>query len=168
MNLNTKAEIKAFLKAQSKKSSSKNVIDAEEIDHKKRMIMYRFLSEVERVTEEKRLSRKELAKLIGTSASYITQLYRGSKIINLETLAKLEYALKVSFDISAKSNDNIDFAGFIAENNFGIENSLKLNLLAQNVTAESKNVDQSNGLQMVDLDELITNTTEQEYEEKYC
>lgn len=66
-----------------------------------RMIMYRFLSEVERIIEERGINRKTLARMLNTSPSYITQLFRGNKIINLETLAKIQKALGISFEISA-------------------------------------------------------------------
>jgi len=72
-----------------------------DFEYEKRMVMYRFLSEVERVAEERRINRKELARLIGTSASYITQLFRGSKVINMETIAKLQQALDITFEIKA-------------------------------------------------------------------
>lgn len=72
-----------------------------------RMLMYRFLSEVERVTEEKGINRKTLAKMLNTSPSYITQLFRGNKIINLEMLAKMEKVLGISFDIVARAEDTI-------------------------------------------------------------
>lgn len=68
-----------------------------------RMLMYRFLSEVERITEERNISRKELAKLAGTSPSFITQLFQGNKIASLEFLSKLEKALNIQFNITASS-----------------------------------------------------------------
>lgn len=84
-------------------------LDSEEdIVHEKKMIMYRFLSEVERITEKKNISRKDLANLIGTSASYITQLFRGNKIINLETIAKIQKALDFKFEIKAIPNVQVD------------------------------------------------------------
>lgn len=75
----------------------------EEIEHNARMIMYRFLSEVEILTDQRKMTRKELAEKIGTSASYITQLYRGNKILNLSTIAKFQKALGITFNISAVS-----------------------------------------------------------------
>jgi len=77
-----------------------------DLEHEKRMIMYRILSEVERVADQKKLNRKELASLIGTSASYITQLFRGTKFINIETIAKFQKALDITFEISACSNES--------------------------------------------------------------
>jgi len=77
-----------------------------DLDYEKRMVMYRILSEVERVADEKKLNRKDLAALIGTSPSYITQLFRGTKIINIETIAKFQKALDITFEISACSNES--------------------------------------------------------------
>jgi transcriptional regulator with XRE-family HTH domain len=62
--------------------------------------MFRFLDIVERKREKRGWSRKELAKKVGTSASYITQLMRGDKLINMLTLAKMQKALNIKFDIS--------------------------------------------------------------------
>ena len=71
----------------------------EKIEHGERMIMFRFLSEIEKLMQEKGLNKKELGKKIGTSASYITQLFRGDKVINLHTLAKIEVEFERSFNI---------------------------------------------------------------------
>jgi transcriptional regulator with XRE-family HTH domain len=80
-------------------------IDAkEDLEYNSRMIMFRFLSEVERVSEEKKINRKELAALIGTSPSYITQLFRGNKLINIETIAKFQNVFDFTFEIKAKPN----------------------------------------------------------------
>jgi transcriptional regulator with XRE-family HTH domain len=75
-----------------------------DIDFLADMIMYRFLSEIEILTDERKMTRKELAQKIGTSASYITQLYRGSKLLNLTTIAKLEKVFDITFEIKAIPN----------------------------------------------------------------
>ena len=72
-----------------------------EVRHLAQMLMYRFLSEIEKITDERKIVRKELAKQIGVSASYLTQLYRGVKPLNIETLAKIELVLDFRFDIKA-------------------------------------------------------------------
>jgi len=61
------------------------------------------LSEVERVTEERNISRKELAKLVSTSPSFITRPFQGNKIASLEFLSKVEKALDIQFNIIASS-----------------------------------------------------------------
>ena len=84
----------------------KNIDNHFDLDFEARMIMYRFLSEVENICERENISKKELAKRIGTSASYVTQLFRGNKIINLSTIAKIQHALNFKFEIVAISNDS--------------------------------------------------------------
>ena len=63
--------------------------------------MARFLSEVEKKYKEKGWRRKDLAKKIGTSPSYMTQLFRGTKLINLEMIAKMQDALNIKFNIQS-------------------------------------------------------------------
>lgn len=76
----------------------------EEIEHEAKMIMFRFFSELEKINNEKPVKKKEIAKAIKTSASYVTQLYQGDKLINLLTLAKIQDAYNITFDIKAKHN----------------------------------------------------------------
>lgn len=71
----------------------------EKVEHNEHMIMFRCLSEVEGMMEELGINKRELAKRLGTSASYITQLFRGDKVINLNTLAKIEVEFDKTFNI---------------------------------------------------------------------
>ncbi len=73
--------------------------------HLEKMLSYRLLGEIEKITDERKILRKDLAKLINVSPSYITQLYRGSKVVNLEILAKIEKALNFRFEVAAVSRD---------------------------------------------------------------
>lgn len=92
---------KAFLDLLSFKSYE------DEIQHDSQMLMYRFLSEVEILMERNNMTKKKLAEKIGTSASYITQLYRGNKPLNMETIAKFQKVFNITFEI--KANSNIEF-----------------------------------------------------------
>ena len=69
-----------------------------------KLIMFRFLDIIERRRELLGLNRKQLAEKVGTSASYITQLFRGDKLINMPTLAKFQTALGIKFDIAEKQS----------------------------------------------------------------
>lgn len=69
-------------------------------------IMAKFLSQIQEVADEKGILRKELAESIGTSASYLTQLFRGHKLMNLLTVAKLQRALDIKFQINIEGKDN--------------------------------------------------------------
>lgn len=82
-----------------------SVSEGEQRQHEARMIMYRFLSIVEEEMEQKGWNKKELAERIGTSASYITQLFRGHKLVNLLTLAKIQNALGIQFRIDKASDE---------------------------------------------------------------
>jgi len=65
-----------------------------------KLIMFRFLDIVERKREKLGWMHKDLAKKVGISASYITQLMRGDKLINMLTIAKMQKALNIKFDVS--------------------------------------------------------------------
>jgi transcriptional regulator with XRE-family HTH domain len=100
----------------------------EKLSHETRMIMYRFLSEIEKACEEKNINKKSIAELINTSASYVTQLFRGDKILNLHTIAKLQDAFDLTFQIKAIPNNvnylrdfNDNCETFIVNNPNGIE-----------------------------------------------
>jgi transcriptional regulator with XRE-family HTH domain len=75
-----------------------------EVEHDSFMLMAAFLSEIERVQEENQISRKDLADKIGTSASYLTQVFRSKKPLNFLTLAKIKRALALKFDVKAYSS----------------------------------------------------------------
>jgi ribosome-binding protein aMBF1 (putative translation factor) len=72
----------------------------EEIEHDAKMLMFNFLDKVQKIADEKKLSRKELAEKVGTSASYITQLFRGDKLVNMTIIAKFQKELGFKFNIS--------------------------------------------------------------------
>ncbi len=74
----------------------------EQIEHRAQLLSAIFLSEVEKELDRMGWTRKRLAKEIGTSASYLTQLFRGDRLLNLKTVAKIEQALQITFEIRAK------------------------------------------------------------------
>jgi transcriptional regulator with XRE-family HTH domain len=80
--------------------------DKEKIEHMSQMISYRILSEVEKICDEKNIKKKDLAEMIGTSRSYITQLFRGTKYVNTDVMAKFECALDFTYNIVAKRNED--------------------------------------------------------------
>ena len=82
--------------------------EKEELLSDTRLLSFRFLSELERYSDQSKGLKKRLAALIGTSASYITQLFNGDKIINLETVAKFQKALGIKFKIIAYKEDEFD------------------------------------------------------------
>src|SRR5664280_3162813 len=78
---------------------SDSISESDRIIIETRLLMYRFLSEIDKITRERGINRKELAEFAGVSASYLTQLYQGKKIINLQLLTRIKKALNIDFKI---------------------------------------------------------------------
>ena len=62
-----------------------------------------FLSAIQEEMILQGINRKELAAKIGTSPSWLTQLFRGDKIPNFETIAKMQDVLNIEFEIKSKN-----------------------------------------------------------------
>lgn len=75
--------------------------EKDELKHDAKILMFRFLSEIEKLSDNGKLAKKELAAAINTSGSFITQLFKGDKIANLVTFAKLQKKYNVEFEIKA-------------------------------------------------------------------
>lgn len=99
------------------KSSEKNIqkldlafdslFDNHEVDYniEAKVLASKVLSEITTIIDKKNLNRKSVAELIGTSASYLTQLYKGTKLLNFITLAKLKDKLDLDFEIKVKEKE---------------------------------------------------------------
>jgi hypothetical protein len=74
--------------------------EKEELRHDAKMLMFRFLSEIEKVSDNLRQS--DLAQAIKTTPSFVNQLFNGDKLANLITMAKLQKSFNIEFDIKAK------------------------------------------------------------------
>ena len=69
--------------------------------HQAKIIMMKFLHEMEKSLGKQPLKKKELAAIVGVSPSYVTQLYNGDKLINLEMIARIEQAFGIEFKVQA-------------------------------------------------------------------
>lgn len=76
--------------------------DEELLDQEARLLSFHFLSEIESAMERQRMSKKVLAEKVNTSASYITQLFRGDRLANFNILAKIQRALGLKFEITGR------------------------------------------------------------------
>ncbi len=76
--------------------------ESEKLESDSYALMASFLSVVEMIQEEKGITRKELASLIKTSPSYLTQVFRGDKPLNFITLAKIQRVLGIRFSVGLK------------------------------------------------------------------
>lgn len=97
----------------------------DEIEYEAQMLMFNFLGEVEKYQDLQKVSRKSLSELIKTSASYITQLFRGNKPLNFQTIAKMQKALNIRFEIKAVSS-NVLINNLV--NNTVVENKYSYNI----------------------------------------
>ena len=68
-------------------------------EHESKILMFKFLSLIEQEMSKSEMSKKKLAELLNTSPSYVTQVFRGQKTINLLTLAKLQQIFEIEFKI---------------------------------------------------------------------
>lgn len=84
-----------------------SLFDNHKVDYdiEAKVLASKVLSEISTITDNKNLNRKSVAELIGTSASYLTQLYRGTKLLNFITLAKLKDKLDLDFEIKVKEKE---------------------------------------------------------------
>lgn len=74
-----------------------NKTTEEELKLDSYLLMASFLSEIELVLENRGIAKSSLAKQIGTSGSYLTQVFNGDKPLNFATLAKIQKALDILF-----------------------------------------------------------------------
>lgn len=69
--------------------------------HHAKIIMMKFLQAMEKSMGKNKLNKKTLAGILGISPSYVTQLYNGDKLINLEMIARIEKAFGIEFKVQA-------------------------------------------------------------------
>lgn len=79
--------------------------EEDRIELEAKELVFDFLGEIDKAMERNNISKKELAKLIGTSASYITQLFRGDRNPNFLNIAKMKNALNLDFEIKLKESN---------------------------------------------------------------
>lgn len=79
-----------------------NRTEQERRDDAAQMLSFRYLSEVERLMQAYGMTKRRLAEAVGTSPSYITQLFRGDRLLNFDILARIEEALSVKFTVEAR------------------------------------------------------------------
>lgn len=70
------------------------------------LLAFKFLYLIEEAMEQKGVSKTQLAQKIGTSKSFITQLFRGDKTPSWKMLVKMARAVELDFEICVK-NDHI-------------------------------------------------------------
>jgi len=78
--------------------------EEEKHEHNVQMLAFSFLSIVDEEMERRGITKKELARLINTSAAFITQLFRGHRKPNWQILAKIGDALDIDFLVTTQQH----------------------------------------------------------------
>lgn len=71
----------------------------DQVASKADLLALQFLGLVDQKMEQEEMSKKDLAEKIGTSASFITQLFRGDRKPNWNILAKMSLELGLDFKV---------------------------------------------------------------------
>jgi transcriptional regulator with XRE-family HTH domain len=71
----------------------------EQVEHDASMLAFQFLGRIDYAMQEQKISKKALAAKVGTSASFITQLFRGDRKPSWNILAKMQKELALEFKV---------------------------------------------------------------------
>jgi transcriptional regulator with XRE-family HTH domain len=86
----------------------KNIIrfksDNEKIEFETSVIQLGILEELQSIMDKKKISRSDLAGIVGKSKSFITQLFTGDKHLSLRHIAELQRALKIKIRVTFQHN----------------------------------------------------------------
>jgi hypothetical protein len=74
--------------------------DKEKLEFEASKIHLDFIVDLSGIMEEKGISKSMLAEQLGTSKSYISQLFSGDKLINLILLARIQRIFQINFNVS--------------------------------------------------------------------
>ncbi len=105
-NMNTKLSKDFTIAPGFEKLFEFDTVDDANMHHAK-IIMMKFLQAMEISMGKNKLNKKTLAGMLGISPSYVTQLYNGDKLINLEMIARIEQAFGIEFKVQAVRKSGI-------------------------------------------------------------
>ncbi len=97
MNTKSKKNVKELV--ENIKNSLNTISEEDQIDIEASVLMLNFLAEIENIQKIKGIDRMSLAKSINISPSYLTQVFSGNKPLNFKTLAKIQKALNIRFEV---------------------------------------------------------------------
>jgi len=99
MNTKSKKDVKELV--ENIKHSLNTISEEDQIDIEASVLMLNFLAEIENIQKIRGIDRMSLAKSINISPSYLTQVFRGNKPLNFKTLAKIQKALNIRFEVKS-------------------------------------------------------------------
>ena len=77
--------------------------EKEKLELEAELLHLKFVQVIEKLMENEGVSKSDIASDLSTSKSYITQLFSGSKLLNMKTLVKFQHVLNFNFRISAEN-----------------------------------------------------------------
>ena len=73
------------------------------------LLNLKFITAIEEIMEQKDINKTDVAEILKSSRSYVSQLFSGNKMINIKTLTKIQKGLNISFKIYAIDNKKFEF-----------------------------------------------------------
>lgn len=74
----------------------------EDVDIRRLLLRYEVSAQLLQVMDEKKISRSDLARLLGTSVSNISQILNGNRNLTLDTISDISMALESDIQINFK------------------------------------------------------------------
>ncbi|MHA7830694.1 MAG: helix-turn-helix domain-containing protein [Flagellimonas sp.] len=82
--------------------------EQEKIELQKEILSLKFVKVIESFIKQNGLKRKNIAKLMGVSQSYLSQVFSANKMVNLEFLVKFQNAIGLPFEVKlGEHNENL-------------------------------------------------------------
>lgn len=73
------------------------------------LLSLKFIATIEELLEQNDVNRSDLANILDSSKSYVSQVFSGDKMLNIRILARIQRALNVSFKLYAVDNNRFQF-----------------------------------------------------------
>jgi len=121
MNTNSNNKISERLKALTKPLPESDAFDIE-----RKLLSARFLSEIQKHLDSHSLKKKEFAKIMSVSPSYVTQLFLGEKLVNIDFLTRVQKKLDLKFYVSTV--DHSEFESLFESSLDKISRNISMNM----------------------------------------
>jgi transcriptional regulator with XRE-family HTH domain len=96
----------------------------EDVDIRRLLLRYQVSAQLLQVMDEKKISRSDLAKLLGTSPSNISQILNGNRNLTLDTICDISMALESDVQINFKDTyEQKSYDHIVYEEEYTIEGS---------------------------------------------
>tara|TARA_R110002126_G_scaffold263187_1_gene406187 strand:+ start:234 stop:650 length:417 start_codon:yes stop_codon:yes gene_type:complete len=80
--------------------------EKEKFDFQKEILSLKFVKVIENFLVQNKISKKDFAKTMDYSPSYISQIFSANKFVNIDFLVKAQNALKMPFEVKLGDYNN--------------------------------------------------------------